>query len=557
MATTMNTEETPGAIPRKQRHALVVGASSLGTIFEWYDFYLYGLLATVISAQFFSGVNETTGFIFALAAFAAGFAVRPFGALVFGRIGDLVGRKNTFLVTMGIMGLSTFVVGLLPSYASIGVAAPVMLVLLRLLQGLALGGEYGGAATYVAEHAPEGKRGLFTSFIQTTATLGLFAALLVVIGTRTALGEEAFAAWGWRIPFLLSIVLLAVSMYIRMQLSESPVFQEMKDQGKTSKAPLTEAFGNWSNLKVVLIALIGAVAGQAVVWCTGQFYALFFLEKTLKVDGATVNIMIAIALALATPFFIVFGWLSDKIGRKPIIMTGCALAAMTYFPLFNALTQAANPALYQAQATAPVSIVANQDECSFQFDPIGKNKFDARSCDVAKAYLAKASVSYENIEAPAGTIASIRIGNQVMSGVDVNAVSGDARKAAITAFQDRTKAALTAVGYPSKADPAQVNKPLVIGILVLLVLYVTMVYGPIAALLVELFPTRIRYTSMSLPYHIGNGWLGGFLPTTAFAMVAATGNIYYGLWYPVTVAVVTLVAGLLFLPETFKRKLTD
>ena len=557
MATTIITDDGQGAPPRKQSHALVVGASSLGTIFEWYDFYLYGLLATVISAQFFSGVNEATGFIFALAAFAAGFAVRPFGALVFGRIGDLVGRKNTFLVTMGIMGLSTFVVGLLPSYASIGVAAPVLLVLLRLLQGLALGGEYGGAATYVAEHAPDGKRGLFTSFIQTTATLGLFAALLVVIGTRTALGEEAFADWGWRIPFLLSIILLGVSMYIRMQLSESPVFQEMKDQGKTSKAPLTEAFGNWSNLKIVLIALIGAVAGQAVVWYTGKFYALFFLEKTLKVDGATVNIMIAIALALATPFFVIFGWLSDKIGRKPIIMTGCALAALTYFPLFNALTEAANPALYRAQATAPVSIIANQDECSFQFDPIGKNKFDARSCDVAKAYLAKASVSYENIEAPAGTIASIRIGNQIIPGVDTNAVTGDAKKAAITAFQDRTKAALTAVGYPAKADPAQINKPLVVGILFLLVLYVTMVYGPIAALLVELFPTRIRYTSMSLPYHIGNGWLGGFLPTAAFAMVAATGNIYYGLWYPVTVAVITLVAGLLFLPETFKRKLSD
>ena len=557
MATTIITDDGQGAPPRKQSHALVVGASSLGTIFEWYDFYLYGLLATVISAQFFSGVNEATGFIFALAAFAAGFAVRPFGALVFGRIGDLVGRKNTFLVTMGIMGLSTFVVGLLPSYASIGVAAPVLLVLLRLLQGLALGGEYGGAATYVAEHAPDGKRGLFTSFIQTTATLGLFAALLVVIGTRTALGEEAFADWGWRIPFLLSIILLGVSMYIRMQLSESPVFQEMKDQGKTSKAPLTEAFGNWSNLKIVLIALIGAVAGQAVVWYTGQSYALFFLEKTLKVDGATVNIMIAIALALATPFFVIFGWLSDKIGRKPIIMTGCALAALTYFPLFNALTEAANPALYRAQATAPVSIIANQDECSFQFDPIGKNKFDARSCDVAKAYLAKASVSYENIEAPAGTIASIRIGNQIIPGVDTNAVTGDAKKAAITAFQDRSKAALTAVGYPAKADPAQINKPLVVGILFLLVLYVTMVYGPIAALLVELFPTRIRYTSMSLPYHIGNGWLGGFLPTAAFAMVAATGNIYYGLWYPVTVAVITLVAGLLFLPETFKRKLSD
>ncbi len=557
MATTIGGGDLQGPVPRKQSHAMVVGASSLGTIFEWYDFYLYGLLATVISAQFFSGVNETTGFIFALAAFAAGFAVRPFGALVFGRIGDLVGRKNTFLVTMGIMGVSTFVVGLLPSYATIGVAAPILLVLLRLLQGLALGGEYGGAATYVAEHAPEGKRGLFTSFIQTTATLGLFAALLVVIGTRTALGEEAFAAWGWRIPFLLSIVLLAVSMYIRMQLSESPVFQEMKDQGKTSKAPLTEAFGNWSNLKIVLIALVGAVAGQAVVWYTGQFYALFFLEKTLKVDGATVNIMIAIALAVATPFFVFFGWLSDKIGRKPIIMTGCALAALTYFPLFNTLTEAANPALYRAQSTTPVTIVANQDECSFQFDLIGKNKFDARSCDVAKAYLAKASVSYENIEAPAGTVASIRIGNQIIPGVDTNAVTGDARKAAITAFQARTKAALTAVGYPAKADPAQVNKPLVVGVLILLVLYVTMVYGPIAALLVELFPTRIRYTSMSLPYHIGNGWLGVFLPTTAFAMVAATGNIYYGLWYPVTVAVITLIAGLLFLPETFKRKLSD
>ena len=557
MAMGAATDDGQGAVPRKQSHALVVGASSLGTIFEWYDFYLYGLLATVISAQFFSGVNETTGFIFALAAFAAGFAVRPFGALVFGRIGDLVGRKNTFLVTMGIMGLSTFVVGLLPSYATIGVAAPVLLVLLRLLQGLALGGEYGGAATYVAEHAPDGKRGLFTSFIQTTATLGLFAALLVVIGTRTALGELAFAAWGWRIPFLLSIVLLGVSMYIRMQLSESPVFQEMKDQGKTSKAPLTEAFGNWSNLKIVLIALIGAVAGQAVVWYTGQFYALFFLEKTLKVDGATVNIMIAIALALATPFFVIFGWLSDKIGRKPIIMTGCALAALTYFPLFSALTEAANPALHRAQTTAPVSIIANQDECSFQFDPIGKNKFDARSCDVAKAYLAKASVSYENIEASAGTVASIKIGNQIIPGVDTNAVTGDARKTSIAAFQDRMKAALTAVGYPAKADPAQINQPLVIGILFLLVLYVTMVYGPIAALLVELFPTRIRYTSMSLPYHIGNGWLGGFLPTTAFAMVAATGNIYYGLWYPVTVAVITLIAGLLFLPETFKRKLSD
>ncbi|HVF37419.1 MAG TPA: MFS transporter, partial [Sphingomicrobium sp.] len=371
----------------RQSPAFVIGASSLGTIFEWYDFYLYGLLATVISAQFFSGVNETTGFILALAAFAAGFAVRPFGAILFGRIGDLVGRKNTFLVTMGIMGLSTFLVGLLPSYASIGVAAPVLLVALRLLQGLALGGEYGGAATYVAEHAPEGKRGLYTSFIQTTATLGLFAALLVVIGIRTWLGEEAFADWGWRIPFLISIVLLALSLWIRMRLEESPLFREMKAAGKGSKAPLTEAFGRWPNLRIVLIALVGAVAGQAVVWYAGQFYALFFLEKTLKVDGATANILIAIALALATPFFILFGWLSDKVGRKPIIMAGCALAALTYFPLFGSLTRAANPALAQAQATAPVVVYADPKSCSVQFDPIGKTKFDKTGCDVAKSTL--------------------------------------------------------------------------------------------------------------------------------------------------------------------------
>jgi MFS family permease len=541
----------------RQSSAFVIGASSLGTIFEWYDFYLYGLLATVISAQFFSGVNETTGFIFALAAFAAGFAVRPFGAILFGRIGDLVGRKNTFLVTMGIMGLSTFLVGLLPSYAAIGVAAPVLLVVLRLLQGLALGGEYGGAATYVAEHAPDGKRGLFTSFIQTTATLGLFAALLVVIGIRTAIGEEAFADWGWRIPFLISIVLLGLSLWIRLQLEESPVFQEMKAAGEGSKAPLTEAFGRWPNLRLVIIALFGAVAGQAVVWYTGQFYALFFLEKTLKVDGAIANILIAIALALATPFFILFGWLSDKVGRKPIIMAGCALAALTYFPLFGALTAAANPALARAQATAPVSVIADPNGCSFQFDPIGKNRFDTRSCDVAKAFLAKASVSYDNIAAPAGTVASIRIGDSVIEGVDAKALHGEARKAAIAAFQERAKAALAAVGYPAKADPAAIDKPLVVAILFILALYVTMVYGPIAALLVELFPTRIRYTSMSLPYHIGNGWFGGFLPTTAFAMVAATGDIYYGLWYPITVALVTLVAGLLFLPETFRRRLTD
>lgn len=538
-----------------QSEKLVIAASSLGTVFEWYDFYLYGLLATYISAQFFSGVNETTGFIFALAAFAAGFAVRPFGALVFGRIGDLVGRKNTFLVTMGIMGLSTFAVGLLPSYASIGVAAPVILVAMRLLQGLALGGEYGGAATYVAEHAPNNKRGLYTSWIQTTATFGLFAALLVVIGLRTYMGEEAFGEWGWRIPFLVSIILLAVSMWIRMQLSESPVFQQMKDEGTTSKAPLTEAFGQWGNLRWVIIALIGAVAGQAVVWYTGQFYALFFLEKMMKVDGATANILIAIALALGTPFFIFFGWLSDKIGRKPIIMAGCAIAALIYFPLFSALTTAANPQLAHAQAAAPVTIVANQNECSFMFDPVGKNKFDSNSCDIAKAYMAKTGISYANADAAAGSGAQVKVGNTVFTAPNPVGLSKDDKKAAITKFQDDLKAGLADAGYPAKADPDQINKPAVIGILFILVLLVTAVYGPIAAMLVELFPSRIRYTSMSLPYHIGNGWFGGFLPTTAFAMVAATGDIYYGLWYPVVVAAATVVIGLLFLPETFKRNI--
>lgn len=533
----------------------VILASSLGTVFEWYDFYLYGLLATVISAQFFSGVNETTGFIFALGAFAAGFAVRPFGALVFGRLGDLVGRKYTFLVTMGLMGFATFTVGILPNYASIGVAAPVMLVLLRLLQGLALGGEYGGAATYVAEHAPNHKRGLYTSFIQTTATLGLFAALLVVIGTRTLIGEDAFKDWGWRVPFLISVLLLGVSLWIRMQLQESPVFQKMKEEGTSSKAPISEAFGNWKNGRFVLIALLGAVAGQAVVWYTGQFYALFFLEKMLMVDGATTNILIAIALAIGTPFFVFFGWLSDKIGRKPIILVGCALAALTYFPAFHALTEAANPALAKAQTTAPVSVVVNDNECSVQFDPVGRNKFDSTSCDIAKSFLAKGGISYSKVEAPAGTVAQIRIGNTVLIVPDPAKVNGDERKAAIAKFQDDARAALAKAGYPSKANPDEINTPVVIAILTYLVLLVTAVYGPIAALLVELFPTRIRYTAMSLPYHIGNGWFGGFLPTTAFAMVAATGDIYYGLWYPIIVAGATVVIGLLFLPETFRRNI--
>jgi MFS family permease len=556
MATTYD-----GALPKHHKvtgtEKRVILASSLGTVFEWYDFYLYGLLATIISAQFFSGVNETTGFIFALAAFAAGFAVRPFGALVFGRLGDMVGRKYTFLVTMGLMGFATFTVGLLPNYTSIGVAAPIMLVVLRLMQGLALGGEYGGAATYVAEHAPNNKRGLYTSFIQTTATLGLFAALLVVIGTRTIIGEEAFKEWGWRVPFLISALLLGVSLWIRLQLQESPVFQKMKDEGTNSKAPISEAFGNWKNGRWALIALLGAVAGQAVVWYTGQFYALFFLEKVLMVDGATTNILIAVALAIGTPFFIFFGWLSDKIGRKPIILTGCALAAVTFFPAFHALTEAANPALAQAQASAPVTVIVNDADCSVQFDPIGKNKFDAKSCDIAKSFLAKSGVSYSKVEAGAGAIAQITVGTKTFVAPDPALVTGDDRKAAISAYQDEVKAALVAAGYPTKADPDAINTPVVIAILTYLVLLVTMVYGPIAALLVELFPTRIRYTAMSLPYHIGNGWFGGFLPTTAFAMVAATGNIYFGLWYPVAICAATVVIGLLFLPETFRRNIDD
>ncbi|ACG79229.1 major facilitator family transporter [Phenylobacterium zucineum HLK1] len=528
---------------------LVIGASSVGTVFEWYDFYLYGSLASYITTHFFSGVNETTGYIFALMAFAAGFAVRPFGALVFGRLGDLWGRKNTFLVTMLLMGLSTFAVGLLPSYAQIGVAAPAILIGLRLLQGLALGGEYGGAATYVAEHAPHGKRGLYTSWIQTTATMGLFMSLAIILATRTGMGEEAFADWGWRVPFLVSIFLLAVSMWIRLKLQESPAFQRMKAEGKGTTQPLKESFARWGNLKIVVLALVGLTAGQAVVWYTGQFYALFFLEKMLKVDGALTNTLVALALLIGTPFFIFFGWLSDKIGRKKIIMAGCLIAALTYFPLFKALTWAANPDLARAAATSPVTVVADPADCSVQFDPVGKTVFN-KSCDIAKSYLAKAGVTYQNEAAPAGSIAQVRVGDEVIASFRGEALPKADFAAQKGAWEKNMGAVLSAAGYPAKADSAKVNKVAVVGILTLLVIYVTMVYGPIAAMLVELFPTRIRYTSMSLPYHIGNGWFGGFLPTTAFAMVAATGNIYYGLWYPVVVAAVTFVIGVLFIRET-------
>ena len=534
--------------PLKTRHGMVVGGASVGTIFERYDFYLYGSLAGFITKHFFSGVNETTGYIFALLAFAAGFAVRPLGAIVFGRLGDLWGRKNTFLITMLLMGLSTFVVGLLPSYEAIGVAAPILLILMRLIQGMALGGEYGGAATYVAEHAPPGRRGLYTSFIQTTATLGLFLSLVVILLVRTQIGEEAFADWGWRIPFLASILLLGVSLWIRLRLNESPVFQKMVDAGKGSKKPLTESFLEPGNLKLVILALVGLTAGQAVVWYTGQFYALFFLEKTLKVDGALTNVLVAIALLAGTPFFIVFGWLRDRIGRKPIILTGCLLAALTCFPLFKALTVAANPALAAASASSPVTVIADPATCSFQFDPIGKTQFRS-ACDVAKSALASAGVSYETRPAAPGEAASVRIGGRSVPAFDGTAFSSKAFAERQTAWRKDLGAALAAAGYPAKADPAKVDRPMVVGILFLLVLLVTMVYGPIAAALVEMFPARIRYTSMSLPYHIGNGWFGGFLPTTAFAMVAATGNIYYGLWYPVVVAAATAVIGALFIRE--------
>jgi MFS family permease len=562
----------------------VIFASSLGTVFEWYDFYLYGSLAAIIAKQFFSGLDEGTAFIFALLAFAAGFIVRPFGAIFFGRLGDMIGRKYTFLVTILIMGVSTFIVGILPNYASIGVAAPVILIGLRLLQGLALGGEYGGAATYVAEHAPMGKRGAYTAWIQTTATLGLFLSLMVILATRTIIGEEAFADWGWRVPFLVSVIMLVISVYIRLSMNESPAFVKMKSEGKTSKSPLSESFGQWKNLKIVILALFGLVMGQAVVWYSGQFYALFFLTQALKVDGATANIMVALSLIIGTPFFVIFGTLSDKIGRKPIILAGCLLAVLTYFPVFEALTKAANPDLYAAQQSAKVTVTADPAECSFQFNPTGTKKFTS-SCDIAKQRLASASVSYENVAAPAGTPAVIKVGETVVNvkysaeevaaakekaeeklaalnaaePKDAKAIEAAAKSvkdlsnektAGTTLLASNLGAALKAANYPAKADMAKFDKVTVIIILTYLVILVTMVYGPIAAMLVEMFPTRIRYTSMSLPYHIGNGWFGGLMPTTAFAIVAQTGNMYNGLWYPVIIAGATVVIGGLFIRET-------
>jgi len=535
---------TAGAL--SSGHVRVIGASSLGTVFEWYDFYLYGALGTTIAANFFTGFNETTRIIFLWLAFAAGFAVRPFGALVFGRLGDLIGRKYTFLITIVIMGISTALVGFVPTYQTLGIAAPVILISLRLLQGLALGGEYGGAATYVAEHAPPGKRGAYTSWIQTTATLGLFLSLIVLLIVRNSMSKDAFNDWGWRVPFWLSVVLLGISVYIRLQLSESPLFQQMKAEGRGSKAPLTESFGNWSNGKIVLLALLGATAGQAVVWYGGQFYVRAFLG-TLKVDQNTVDTLVALSLLVGSVGFIVFGTLSDKIGRKVIIMAGCLLAALTYFPVFKAITHYANPALETATATNPVTITADPANCSPQFDPVGASKFTS-SCDVVVSKIVKAGVSYTKEAAPAGTVASVKFGGSVpIAGYDGTAADAKDKGAA---FNKQVDDALKTAGYPLKADDAAVNKPMVFLLLLYLVILVTMVYGPIAAWLVELFPTRIRYTGMSLPYHIGNGWFGGLLPATVFALSAYKGDIYYGLWYPVVIAAMSLIIGMIFVRDT-------
>lgn len=545
------------AAPKKKNsQAMVVGASSLGTMFEWYDFFLYGSLASYIGAHFFpESLNEATRFILALATFAAGFIVRPFGALVFGRVGDVVGRKNTFLVTMIIMGAATFAVGLLPGYDTLGVFAPIILVGLRVLQGLAIGGEYGGAAIYIAEHAPSDRRGYATSWLQTTATIGLFISLIIILSVRSFMGTEEFAEWGWRIPFLVSIFLLAISIWIRLQLNESPVFQEMKEEAATSKAPWAEAFGKWRNLKLVLIALFGCVAGQAVIWYSGTLYGLYFLQQIMKVDGFTAEWLVALSLLVGAPLFIFFGWLSDKVGRRPLVLAGLFFPVFLYFPMFNILAQAANPAMAEAQASAPVVVHADPSECSFQFDPVGQTRFDSRSCDVAKTYLARAGVSYGNESLADGAVAYVTIGGERLEVPAVEDMAETDRAEAVSAFNTEIRATLSEAGYPASAARDEINVFLVVGVIFLTQLFTAMIYGPLAAMLVELFPARVRYTSMSLPYHIGNGWFGGFLPTTAFAIIAATGNIFSGIWYPVIIAGVTFVVAFFFLPETRGREI--
>ena len=529
-------QDLPEVSPQEQRK--VIFASSLGTVFEWYDFYLFAVLAIFFVDKFYPPGNPTVALLASLATLAAGFLVRPFGALVFGRLGDLIGRKYTFLVTIVLMGGATAALGFLPTYAQIGDAAWVILLLLRLLQGLALGGEYGGAATYVAEHAPPGKRGLSTAWIQTTATLGLFLALIVIYICRVSLPEADFKQWGWRIPFWLSILLLAFSIYIRLKLNESPLFQRMKAEGKGSKAPLTESFLRYPNNKYVLLALLGATAGQGVVWYTGQFQVLFFLQNAMKVDFQTTYILLAIALLLSTPFFIFFGWLSDKIGRKWIILAGCLLGAVTYFPLFNMLADAANPALGKATRESPVAVMvdhsANQCEFSFAASLVPQHDDHKKDCVKIKKLLTSSGINFSYEVPLADAPIAVKVKDVIIKGTDEAAI----------------KAALKAAGYPTSANSAEINKPMVVLIIFILMLYVTMVYGPIAAMLVELFPTRIRYTSMSLPYHIGNGWFGGFLPFTATFLAISYGNIFQGLWYPIIIASMTFVIGALFLPET-------
>ena len=552
MATASGAHAHPEPRPMTGSEKKVIFASSLGTVFEWYDFYLYGWTAAQIGKKFWTMFDPNVQFIVALLTFSAGFLVRPFGALVFGRLGDLVGRKYTFLVTIMIMGLSTFFVGLTPSYETIGWAAPVILITLRLLQGLALGGEYGGAATYVAEHAPHGRRGLYTSWIQTTATIGLFLSLAVVAIARNSMSPEQFGDTGWRIPYLFSIILLGISLWIRLQLSESPAFQKMKDEGTHSKAPLTEAFGNWPNAKIAIYALLGLTAGQAVVWYTGQFYARIFLVNTLKVDANQADTAIIIALAIATLAFVFWGWLSDKVGRKPIILAGCLLAAVTYQSAFRQITHYANPALEAALASAPVSVTANPADCNLLFDPVGGKVFKS-SCDIARQALIGLSVNYQIVYDAAATPAVVKIGAKAIPAFDGTALEAKAFGEQRGAFIKAVGGEVVAAGYPAKADPAKVDLPMLVAVLVYLALLVTMVYGPIAAALVELFPTRIRYTSMSLPYHIGNGWFGGLLPPIVVTIVAATGDIYAGLWYPIIIALITFVVGLIFIPETKDR----
>ncbi len=545
--------------PMTGNERMVILASSLGTVFEWYDFYLYGWTAVQIGKAFYSAFDANTQFIFALLTFSAGFLVRPAGALVFGRIGDMVGRKYTFLITMTIMGLSTFFVGLTPDYAAIGWLAPAILIALRMLQGLALGGEYGGAATYVAEHAPQGRRGYYTSWIQTTATVGLFLSLIIVFAVRNSVAPATFAdpslAGAWRIPYLLSIVLLAVSIWIRLQLAESPIFQKMKDEGAHSKAPLSEAFGTWANAKVALIALFGLTAGEAVIWYGGQFYARIFLVTTLKVPANTADIALIVAMVLATAGFVFFGWLSDRIGRKPILLAGFLLGAVTYHYAFGLLTHAANPALETALASAPVTVVADPNDCNLLFDPVGGRVFK-NSCDIARQALIASSVNFRMEDAPAGSVAKVKVGDKEFDSFNGAALDGKAFGDQKAAFTKQVTEAVAAAGYPTKgADPAAINMPLMIIVLFYLVILVTMVYGPIAAALVELFPARIRYSGMSLPYHIGNGWFGGFLPPIAVAWVAATGNIYSGLWYVIIVAAMSFIVGLIFVPETKDREI--